>query len=363
MIRNNQIISESRWVLLACLALLSGCGTSDPPPASTKAAPALPPLSVKVATPHRGEIFRRITLPGTVLAYQQALLCAKIAGYVKSVRVDKGDSVPEGELLAEVEVPELIADQSRLKAELQVAVVECRRVQEAQGKAPDLVTPQSVDNAKARVDIAQANLERNNTLLSFARITAPFSGVITRRMVDPGAFIPAPSGNGSNGALLAMMDFSKVRVQVAIPELEVPRITNGLPVRVQLEELPNRPFDGSVTRFSNALDDATRTMLTEIELPNPDRALRPGMFAQVQVTVERKSEALLVPTDAVLVEKANSSVFLLAGSKAKKTPVKTGFIDGAAVEIIDGLQPGQTVILVGKLPLSDGQEVLVQQPK
>jgi membrane fusion protein (multidrug efflux system) len=153
------------------------------------------------------------------------------------------------------------------------------------------------------------------------------------------------------------MDYSRLRVQVFVPEPEVPFIKNGLPARVTVEELPGRTFSGTVTRFAYALDEATKTMLTEIELPNPAGDLRPGMYASVRIEVERKPDALLAPAPALLVEKAGSFLFLAVDGKAKKTPVQTGFNDGLKVEITAGLSLGQPVILPAKPPLNDGQPI------
>ena len=124
-----------------------------------------------------------------------------------------------------------------------------------------------------------------------------------------------------------------------------------------VDELPGRAFEGRVTRYAYALDDATKTMLTEIELANPKGELRPGMFATVKLVVERKSDALLVPLDALVVEKAKNSVFTVGDGKAKKVPVKVGFNDGVSAEIVEGINPGEPVILVGKQTLNDGQAV------
>ena len=347
------------WAALASCGVLVGCQRSASGREPDKAAPAPGPASVQVVRPHRGEIRRGITLPAELKAYQQATLYAKVAGYLKTIPVDKGDSVKEGALLAEIEVPELLADRARCKAEVAVAEIDYQRVSEAQKKSPDLVVPQTVDNARAKLDVARATLERTETLLSFTRITAPFSGVVIRRLVDPGAFIPsATSGSAAqNAALLTLMDFSRIRVQVAVPEPEVPLIRNGLPVKVTVEELPGRVFEGAITRFAYALDEATKTMLCEVEIPNPQGDLRPGMFATIKIAVEQKNNALLVPVDALLVEKVKNSVFKLVDGRARKTPVKTGFNDGAVVEILEGLAPDEPVILVGKQTLSDGQPV------
>ena len=347
---------------LGALSLCSGCrrGTAEAPIAK-----AGPPLEVKTVRPHKGEITRSITLPGEVKAYQQATLYAKVGGYLKKITVDKGDEVKEGDLLADIEVPEMLADLAKFKAEVEVAAVDYKRVSEAQKKAPDLVVPQTVDFAKAKYDIAKANLERTETLLSFARITAPFSGVVVKRMVDPGAFIPAATSGSAaqSAAILMLMDYSKVRVQVAVPEPEVPFIAKGIAVKVTVEELPARAYEGSVTRFAHALDEATKTMLAEVEIPNHKRELRPGMYALVKVVVERKTDAFVIPVEALVVEKVAAFVFTLVDNKAKKIPVKTGFNDGANVEIVGGANPDQPVILVGKQSLNDGQTVRVAEGK
>ena len=341
---------------LALLPFLWGC-TRGTPATDT---PKEPPREVQVIHPFRGEIARTVKLPAfRILAGQQATLYAKVSGYLKTLAVDKGDSVTEGQLLATIEVPELLADEAEFKAETAVARTNYERMVEARQKAPDLVVPQTVDNLRGQWEIAQAKLQRTQTLLQYARIVAPFSGTITARFVDPGAFIPAATSGSTpqSAALLTLMDFSRVRVQVSIPEMEAPFIKNGLPAQVTVAELPGKTFQGSVTRFAYALDEATKTMLTEIELSNPTGELRPGMYAGVQLEVERKQNALLVPVQALLVEKAGTSMFTLADGKAKKTPVQTGFNDGTNVEITSGVNSDQAVINIGKQTLNDGQPV------
>jgi membrane fusion protein, multidrug efflux system len=349
----------------AVLAIIGTCMLSGCKPTSTDADKAPPPIVVQVVQPKHGPITRSITLPGEIKAYQQATLYAKVAGYLKTITVDKGDQVKAGDLLADIEVPELIAEETRYKAEVEVADLDYQRLSESQKKAPDLVTPQSVDNAKGRWDVAKANLERTQTLLNFAKITAPFAGIVTKRMVDPGAFIPAATSGSAaqNAAIVTLADFNIVRVQVAVPEIESSLVAAGQPVTVNVEELPGRNFTGTITRFSYALDEASRTMLAEIELPNPKLELRPGMYASIKIGIERKDDALLVPVEAVVVEKAGASVFTIADGKAKKTRVQTGFNDGTNVEIINGIKPDQQVILIGKRLVNDGQPVTVEEAR
>ncbi len=359
-------IQLRRWavslLLLSGLGFICGCKPAASQPQQKPAGP----INVQSVLPKRGEIARRITLPTfRVLALQEATIYAKVSGYLKTLTVDKGDLVKAGQLLAEIEVPELLADEAQYKAEAQVAQTNYQRLAEARQKAPDLVVPQTVDDLRGQWEVAQAKLQRTQTLLQYSRITAPFSGVTTARFVDPGAFIPAATTGSTpqNAALVTLMDYSRVRVQAFVPEPEVRFIKNGVPARVMLEELPGRTFPGSVTRFAHALDPATKTMLTEIELPNPTGELRPGAYASVQLELERKQNALLVPVQALLTEKAGTSVFSVVDGKARKTAVQVGFNDGTNVELVSGIGESQAVILVGKQTLNDGQPVNVTEAR
>ena len=350
---------------LLAATLLWAAPAAPSQPSGKPTAPPLAAAPLRFTSPKKGEIFRPITLPGNIKAYQQATLFAKVTGYLKSIKVDKGDRVNEGALLAEIEVPELIADLAKAKAEVEVAKIEFNRARDAQQKAPDLVVPQIVDNAKGKYEIAKASLERIETLLGFAKIAAPFSGIVTMRYVDVGAFIPAATSSSAaqTAAIVSVMDFSKVRVQVAVPESEASLVAAGLPVTVAVEGMPGRKFEGQITRFAYALDDASRTMLVEAELPNPKMELRPGMFASVKIGIERRADVLLLPAAAVVPDRASAFVFTLADNKAKKVAVKTGFNDGAKVEIQQGVSVEDRVLLVGKQTLTDGQPVVAEEVK
>jgi membrane fusion protein (multidrug efflux system) len=342
-------------VLIAIATILHGAFAADAPKA----------IDVKVAPPKRDEIIRYVTLPGSIRANQQATLYAKIAGYLKSLSVDKGSPVEAGQSLGEIEVPELLADLAKFKAEVKVADTDFQRISTALKKSPDLITPQSIDEAKGRLEIAAANLERTETLLRYTKITAPFSGIVTARFVDPGAFIAsATSGSAAQtAAIVTLADFKTVRAQVALPEIEASLVQLGQPAKLSVEGLAGRTFEGKVSRFSYALDDATKTMLVEVDLPNADLTLRPGMYATIKIGVEKHSDALVIPSDALMMEKLNAFAFTIANSKAKKTPIKTGFTDGAKVEVISGITEADTVILIGKLPLTDGTPINITEGK
>lgn len=345
----------------ALLGLFGGCKPAASEP--SKHTPSL--VNVQVTQPQRGPITRRVTLPAVIRADQHVTLYAKVPGYLKFIKVDRGDQVKEGDVLAEVEAPELLADQAKYQAEVKVTKTDFQRLAEAQKKAPDLVVPLTVETAKGKYEMALANWKRNETLLGYTRIVAPFSGTITKRWVDVGALIPAATASSSpqSAAVVTLIDSSKLRIEVAVPAPEAPLVKRELEAEVRVDELPGKVFKGKVTRFADALDDATQTMTTEVLLPNPARELRPGMFATVKLAIEHKADTLLIPVDALVVEKAKTSVFKLVDGKVQKVPVRAGFEDGKAVEILDGVTANETLILTGKLTLTDGQPVKVTEGK
>ena len=326
----------------------SGGQTPPPPPA--------PPTEVRTTHLAQAPITRSIVLPAQVIPYQEATLYAKVSGYLKTINVDKGDKVAAGAVLARMEIPELAAARARQQAELQAASSDYERLQKALARTPDLVVPDTVDQAKGRFEVAKASLAESETLLGYATISAPFAGVITQRFVDPGALIQA--GNASS-AILSLMDFSTIRLQVAVPEIEAAKVSVGQPVSVTTDNLPGRHFDGQITRFTYALDTTNRTMLAEAILQNRDLSLRPGMLVTVKLGIERKEHASLMPEEALVTERSNTFAYTVADGKAAKRPIKVGFNDGENVEVLEGLSSGDAIALPGKAKLSDGQPVRV----
>ena len=342
-----------RPTLIVTLGLVSACSRSegqDPPLA------AAPPTPVHTAHLSTGSITRSIQLPAQVMAFQQATLYAKVSGYLKSIAVDKGDKVTTGAVLARIEIPELVAARAKQQAELRAAESDFQRLDESLQKTPDLVVPNMVDQARGRFEVARASVQESDTLLGYATITAPFAGVITQRFVDPGALIQATNGSS---AIVSLMDFSRVRVQVAVPEIEAARVAVGQPVHLTTDNLPGKQFDGKVTRFTYALDVANRTMLAEAVLDNPELALRPGMLVTLRLGIERKEQALLMPLEALVMEKTNAFTYTVQDNKAVKRPIKVGFKDTKSVEVLEGVGLNDAVILAEQLKLTDGDPVRV----
>jgi len=317
------------------------------------------PLEIKATRASRGDVVRYVSLPGTVKANRQVTLYSKVPGYLKSLSVDKGDAVQAGQLLGEIEVPELVADLAKQKAELSVAETAHQRINDARAKSPDLITPSLFDEAAGRVEIARASLERTQTLLGFSHIAAPFAGIVTARFADPGAFIPAATSGSTaqSAAVITLMDFATVRIHVAVPETEAPLVAVGEPVKFSTESLPGKTFDAKVSRFGYALDPATKTTLVEADFSNDHLVLRPGMYATVRVGLEAHRGVITLPTEALVMEKTAAFVFKSADGHAKKTAIKPGFNDGARFEVTDGVAENDLVLLVGKAALTDGQLV------
>jgi membrane fusion protein (multidrug efflux system) len=327
------------------------------------AAPA--PAEVQVTSPKRGDIHRFVSLPGTLRANQQVTLHAKVAGYLKSIAVDKGDAVRAGQVLAEIEMPELVAARAKYEAELKIAKADAGRVAAARAKAPDLITPQAADVAEGRLSLAEAALVENDTLMRYSKLASPFAGIVTMRYVDPGAFVPAATA-GSNpaaAAIVTVMDYSTIRIRVGVPENEAARVQAGQPVVLTTDSLPGRTFRGTVTRHSGALDESTRSLIVEADLPNADLTLRPGMYASVRIGVEKRTGVMLVPAAALVREKAAGFLFTLVDGKAVRVPVKYGFNDGTNVEIIEGIAENARVLIPGKVALANGQPVNAVEAK
>jgi RND family efflux transporter MFP subunit len=263
------------WRAGLALALCSSCALAAPPDSALQQSSGPPP----------GGPVPAIVLPARVVAYQSAVITAKVAGYVKRIPVDTGDRVKAGDLIAELDVPELQADRLRYAAEAVVAHRNYERMLSAAKAAPDLVTPEQEEVQRGQVEVSQANLARVDALLRYAKVIAPFSGTITARYVDPGAFVPVPNGsNPQSGAIVTLMSLSNIRVQIPVPVADAPGIRPGCKAVITATDLSGARFTASVTRVSYALSQKSQTMLAEIDMPNPHHRLLPGMYVSVSLT-------------------------------------------------------------------------------
>jgi multidrug efflux pump subunit AcrA (membrane-fusion protein) len=312
---------------------------------------------------------RSLSLPGDLVGLYESALHAKVTGYLKTIRVDKGDWVKKGELLAEIEVPELAQKLQRAKADLAVRRGTYERLQRVWQTDHRLVAREDVDIAQGQFEEAKADVEELEALVGYTHIVAPFDGVITARFVDPGALIQASGhggssqaegsvpGTGSNAPIVTVADIDTMRVYVYVPEQETSLVKVGIPVTLRLKEFPGRTFTASVTRFATSLDLSTRPMLVEADIPNPAHELYPGMYADVVIELERHQNALRLPTTAVGGSGDASFVYVVREGRLVKVPVTTGFTDQGWVEIVSGLGGDESVVAAVTPALTDGEPV------
>jgi membrane fusion protein, multidrug efflux system len=315
-------------------------------------------LPVQVLKPHRQDLTRTLTLPANVSPWYQATLYAKVPGYLKWMGVDKGDRVEKGQLLAEINAPEVEQQYRKAEADYKIKQVTFERLHNVWKEDPDVIAKQAVDVAQAEAEGARHNRDDRRTMLGYTKVVAPFSGVITARFADPGALIQAATGSASQAApLFTIMDIDMVRVYVGVPQETALLAVPGVPTFLTARELPGKEFRGSITRTSQSLDPTTRSLLVEIDLPNKDQQLLPGMFVNATLILAEHKQVLALPPAALVTEGAEKSVFIAEQGTARQVPVGTGLDDGVWVEITKGLADEMAVVVVGKTGLRDGQRI------
>jgi RND family efflux transporter MFP subunit len=339
----------------------------------------VPTLRVATVEPSPGTV--SVSLPGTTAAFAAASIYARATGYIAKRNVDIGDRVKAGDLLAQLAVPELdaqIAQNEATLEQLKSALDEAKAGHELArvtwGRDEPLVNKgwvtqqqgtvdvQTVKSREAAVAVAQYNVTAQQHLLqqlrqnrNYASVVAPFDGVITQRNVDVGTLV---QGNATSGTFMfEIMQEDVIRVRVYVPQDAAFGVTPGVDAIVRVPEIPDREFPSKVARIADALQAGTRTLLTEIDIPNPDGALPPGIYCAVELHIPRKSPSVSVPADAMIFDPNGMQVALFSNGKAefRKVRVKRDF--GTRVEVVTGIKAGDQVILNPPVNLVDGGKV------
>jgi len=323
--------------------------------AQTSEASAIP---VQVIKPQRRDIAQSLTLPANISPWYQATLYAKVPGYLKWMGADKGDVVKKGQMLAVIDAPEIEQQFRQAEADYKIKKVTYERLANVWKDNPDVIAKQDVDVAEAAAEGAKHQLDNRRTMLQYTKVDAPFSGVITARFADPGALIQSAATSATQAVpLFTLMDLETVRVYVSVPQEAASLAKPGVPAIITSRELPGPEIRGTITRTTNALDSATRTLLVEIDLPNRDRQLQPGMFVTTTLILKEHPQVFALPPAALVTGAGGKAVFVAEGGRVNRVPVKTGLDDGVWIEITEGLQEGMDIVVVGKTGLTDGQAV------
>jgi len=375
---------------------ISGCGGSSKAGADATSQPP----TVAVAPVQRGSIAHTIDVAAEFRPYQEIDLHAKEAGYVKKIYVDVGDHVHTGQLLAVLEIPELQDEINRANSEVSHAQDEITRAQADERRAesahevahlayerlagvvknrPDLVAQQEVDDAagkdrqaeaqvdtakaalsaaKQQLNTARASLQKTQTLFAYAEIRAPFEGVITKRYADTGTMLAA--GTSSEKQAIPLVQLSQnglLRLTIPVPESAVSFIHIGSPATIRIPEL-KREISGKVTRFAAAVNSETRTMDTEIDVPNPKFELVPGMYANVSLVLEQQPDALTVPVEGVVREGDSATALVVnPAGEIEQRQVKLGLESASRFQVLSGLRENELVIVGGRSQLHPGEKV------
>jgi membrane fusion protein (multidrug efflux system) len=265
-----------------------------------------------------------------------------------------GAEVRQGRVLALIDTTELFQQYQQASATFQNAKLTYERTRDLLEQ--NLVSKQDLDNADATMKVAAAAFETAKTRLGYAWITAPFSGYVTKRYLDQGALV-----NPNSSTLFTLMDLEMTKVTINVLEKDIPLVTIGKNAVITVDAFPGREFLGSVTRYSEAVDLSTRTMAVEIDIPNPDHMLRPGMFANVSLVVDIHEKALNLPTEAILRDDGGTYVFIANRDVSRKTRITTGIVQDNRTEILSGLDGTEEIITTGQQFCKDSAQVSVQK--
>jgi len=334
--------------------------------------PARPTVAVALVT--RENLYKELTIQAEFRPYQEIDLHSKASGFLKKIDVDIGDSVKAGDLIGVLEVPELGDDLARATAAAQRADSDfkeahlsyCRLVSVSKSR-PNLVAQQDLDAAEAKdsaaaaaVAAAMADAKKYATLVDYTRITAPFNGVITKRYADPGALIQAgTSSDTQTKPLIRLSQNDRLRLDFPVSESFAEAITIGDPVEIRIDGHAE-PLTGAISRFSRRIALDTRTMQTEVEVPNSDLKLIPGMYATVVLRIQRRPQTLAIPVEAVSGSEHPTVFVVNDRQEIEERPIKLGLETPARYEVLTGLHQGERVMIGNRSQVHVGEKVSAQ---
>jgi RND family efflux transporter MFP subunit len=339
---------------------------------------------VRVAPVRASDSKITVTLPATTTAFEAANIFARTNGYIEKRYVDIGDRVKAGALLADITAPELDHQITQAKATLAQNQATLQQTQASRELADvtnsrdsklvkqGWLTLQQGDNDRltlqaqqAAVGVAQSNIAAQEAQIrvleqekAYQRVVAPFDGVITQRAIDNGSLV----SSGST-FMYTLMHPDVIRTQVFVPQDEAFGLGPGVDAVVRVPEIPNRTFPGKVTRIANALHPGSRTLLTEIDVPNPDWALSPGVYCTVELFIPRKTPSMIIPADAVVFDGNGVHVAVVENGIARLQKITIARDFGTEVEVHDGVKAGDQVIINPMIDLADGRRVTVRKPQ
>ena len=312
-------------------------------------------LEVNVVNAQRDRKPKELILPGTFQAFQETTIYPRANGYVKSWKADIGDNVKEGQLLAEIETPEVDQQLAQAKANYDIAKVTADRWRDLVAKK--VVSAQENDEKQKAAEAARANLEQLEKTQGFKEIVAPFGGSISARNIDVGTLVTAGTGNAGT-PLFRIVQSDPLRVYVYAPQANAPSIREGLAAKILVQEFPGQDFDGRVTRTAGALDPQSRTMQVEVQVPNHENKLYAGMYGQVKFLLADENAPIVVPANAFLFRTEGPQVATVSkDNRIHWQTIRVGRDFGTQLEVLDGLAENTGVVMNPTDDLAEGIQV------
>ena len=318
-------------------------------------------LEVNVVTAQRDSKPKELILPGTFQAFNQTTIFPRSNGYVESWKVDIGDYVQAGQLLAEIATPEVDQQLAQARAQEEIAKLTADRWRDLLVKK--VVSKQEYDQNEKAYEAANANLQQLEKVQGFQQILAPFAGKIAARNIDVGTLVTAGTGN-SGTPLFSLVQSDVLRVYVFAPQENAPSIHEGLAAKIVLQEYPGQEFDGKVTRTAGALDPQSRTMQVEVQVPNQQGKLYAGMYGQVKFLLPDDNAPIVVPADAFVFRAQGPQVVTVTNdNRIHWQKISVGRDFGTQLEVLDGLKENTEVVMNPTDDLREGIEVQVKRPE
>jgi RND family efflux transporter MFP subunit len=362
------------------IALLSACGSKKEVKEDNSA------VAYQTAPVQSKELEKGIRLPGELKAWQQVDIYAKVNSFVREVRVDRGSKVKKGEVLIVLNAPELESQLAEANAKYhaaqstytqkrtlyKAAYMEYKRLYET-SKTPGTVSANDLENMQAKMqsdsiemlsaqsDVVSAKsyYEAEQQMKDYLTVTAPFDGTITERNVHPGAFV-GPAGKGMEVPMLKLDDEAKLRLVVAVPETYTGSMLDGQPVKFQVKAYPEETFTAKVNREAGSLNTTIRSEMIEMDVPNVNKKLKPGMYAEVKLDVERTAPSLVVPKSALVLSTERSFVIRVTNGHAEWVDVTKGNESNGLVEVFGPLKEGDKIVLNASDEIPDGKQLSVK---
>ncbi|ANO50283.1 efflux RND transporter periplasmic adaptor subunit [Woeseia oceani] len=328
--------------------LLAACQSETASESASENEP-LPAIPVEAAYPSRGDIVSTYSGTAAIEALAEATVIAKVGGEVREIQVEEGDDVRAGQLLARLDGDRLRLIQTQAEANLQKLRRDFQRNQDLKDRS--LISAGDFEKIQYEMEALEASYKMASLEVSYTEIRAPIDGVVSERFVKTGNTIDV------NAKLFHVTSLDPLVAYLHVPEREYRRMSQGMPATIQVDALGGARYTASIARISPVVDPSTGTFKITVEISDPERRLKPGMFARIGIVSDIHADALQIPRSAIVDDGGETSVFVVKDETVSRRPIRTGFVANGNIEVVEGLNDGEQIVIVGQSGLRDGSRV------